>query len=140
MAGTIPVMRLDQYIAGYHSHPEAKAADQFGNPAGPDKTGLLSRLRIRSKALSRIGKEVDRLKGDEGASLDADLPVEYERDDLAEDLDFLARLPQEATARDLGLSVRGWRNLLKGISHPRNETAERIRQLTTDYRGQGRCG
>jgi hypothetical protein len=69
-----------------------------------------------------------------------DLPVEYERDDLAEDLDFLARLPQEATARDLGLSVRGWRNLLKGISHPRNETAERIRQLTTDYRGQGRCG
>jgi hypothetical protein len=45
--------------APYQDHPEAKAADRFGNPAGPETTGLLYRLKLRSKRLRRIGKEVE---------------------------------------------------------------------------------
>ena len=76
MAGTIPVMRLSTYIESYQDHPEAKAADRFGNPAGPETTGLLYRLKLRSKRLQRIGKEVDRLETEEGAALD---PVAADR-------------------------------------------------------------
>jgi hypothetical protein len=64
MAGTVGVMRLSDYIDDYQRHPEAKAADQDGNPAGPETIGLLGRLPVRSKKLARIGKAVDRL--DEG--------------------------------------------------------------------------
>jgi|GEM_PF-5817502 hypothetical protein len=78
MGGTIPVMRLDQYIEGYQAHLEAKAADHLGNPAAPDTTGLLRRLKLRSKRLQRIGKEVDRLDKEEGVSLEQDRPIEYE--------------------------------------------------------------
>jgi hypothetical protein len=60
MAGTIGVMRLADYVDDYQRHPEAKAADRDGNPAGPETIGLLGRLRVRSKKLARIGKEVDR--------------------------------------------------------------------------------
>ena len=72
--GTVPVMRLSTYIDAYQNHPEAKAADRFGNPAGPETTLLLYRLRLRSKRLQRIGKEVDRLDQEEGASLDPVAP------------------------------------------------------------------
>jgi hypothetical protein len=93
-------------------------------------------LKLESKRLNRIGKEVDRLKGDDGASLTPDRPVEYECDKLATDIAYLGQFPQEATARDLGLSVRGWRNLAKGVSAPRKATMQRIRQLAADYRGR----
>ena len=112
----------------------AKAADKDANSAGPDRIGLLGRLKVRLGRLAGIGNEVDRLGGDEGATLETGQPVEYECDEPAEDIDCLAQFPQAATARDLGISVRGWRNLLKGVSQPRYGTAERIRQLATDYR------
>jgi hypothetical protein len=86
-------------------------------------------LLLQSKRLIRIGKEVDRLGGDEGATLEPDRPVEYDCDELAKDIEYLAQFPQAATARELGLTVRGWRNLLKGISRPRGTTAEGIREL-----------
>lgn len=55
--------------------------------------GLLEWLRVRSKKLARIGKEVDRLKEDEGASLEGLERKEYlgaPRYDLADDIAFLA--------------------------------------------------
>lgn len=130
-AGSIGVMRLADYVDDYQRHPEAKAADPAGNPAGPDTVGLLGRLRVRSTKLARIGKEVDRLQEDEGASLEPEQPIKYERESLAEDIAYLAMFPQEPTARDLGLTVRGWRNLIKGRSKPRDPTTRRIRQRTT---------
>jgi hypothetical protein len=67
---------LNEYIDQYHRHPEAKSADRNGNPAGSDTVGLLGRLRMRSTKLARIGKEVDRLDADEGATLEEHEPVE----------------------------------------------------------------
>ena len=93
MEGTIPVTRLSEYVDQYQRHPEAKAADWKGDPAKTDTIGLLGRLRLRSTRLTRIGKEVDRLDQEDGASLELDQPIEYERDDLANDIAFLATFP-----------------------------------------------
>lgn len=137
LAGTVPVMRLKEYVYDYQRHPEAKAADHNGNPAGPDTIGLLFRLPLQSKRLIRIGKEVDRLGGDEGATLEPDAPVEYERDELAEDIEYLALFPQAATANDLGVTERGWRKIIKGKVTPLPSTAERIRELAESRRLAG---
>jgi hypothetical protein len=96
--------------------------------------GLLRRLHVRSEKLARIGKEVDRLDQDEGASLEPDLPVECERDDLAADIEYLAAFPQVATASDLALTERGWRKIIKVRPTSKAGTAERIREVATRYR------
>jgi hypothetical protein len=138
MADTVPVMRLSEYVQAYQQHPEAKAADCNGEPAGPDTIGLLRRLPLQSKRLIRIGKEVDRLGGDEGATLEPDQPVEYECDELAGDIDYLAQFPQAATARDLSLTERGWRKIIKRNVKPLATTAERIQNVAQEYRsGRG---
>jgi hypothetical protein len=124
---------LREYVGQYQRHPEAKASDSQGNPAGPDTVGLLGRLRLRSKPVTPIGKEVDRLNHD-GASLEASQPVNYQRDDLDGDIAYLAQFPQEETAREVGLKVRAWRNLVKGISKPRLGTAGRIAQVAAARR------
>ena len=136
MDGTLSVIRLNEYIELYHRHPEAKAADQNGNPAGPDTVGLLARLRVWSKKLVRIRKEVDRLDQDEGASLEPDQPVEYERDDLAADIEYLATFPQAKMASDLGLTERGWRKIIKIRPNPKGTTVERIREVAALYRSR----
>jgi hypothetical protein len=133
LEGTVPVTRLSEYVDNYQCHPEAKAADKDGSPAGPDTIGLLGRLKVRSGKPARIGKEIDRLKEDEAASLEPDQPIEYRRDELAADIDYLAYFPQEAIAAELGLTVRGWRNLVKGASAPRRGTVKRIREIATKY-------
>jgi hypothetical protein len=122
----------------YHRHPEAKAADLNGDPAGSETIGLLGRLRVRSNKIARIGKEVDRLDQDEGASLEPDQPVEYERDDLAEDIEYLATFPQAATASDLGLTERGWRKIFKIRPNSKGTTVERIRAVAALYRARFR--
>jgi hypothetical protein len=134
MASTIGVMRLADYIDDYQRHPEAKAADRDGNPAGPETIGLLARLRVRSRKLARIGKEVDRLDEEEGAALEPEQPVEYERDDLAQDIEYLANFPQAATARDLGLTERGWRKIIKLRPNSKVATVNRIREVAAAYR------
>ena len=96
--------------------------------------GLLRRLPLQSKRLIRIGKEVDRLGGDEGATLEPDQPVEYEGDELAEDIDYLAQFPQVATAQDLGLTERGWRKIIKCAVKPLATTAARIQELAEQRR------
>jgi hypothetical protein len=94
-------------------------------------------LKLRSKRTLRIGKGVDRLEQDEGASLTPDRPVEYECDELAVDIDYLATFPQRATALALGLSERGWRNVIKRVSQPFKKTAERIGQIAAVHRVKG---
>jgi len=128
MDGTLAVIRLNEYIETYHRHPEAKAADQDGNPAGPDTVGLLGRLRVRSEKLVRIGKEVDRLDQDVGASLEPDQPIEYERPDLVEHIAYLAQFPRAEMARRVGMSARRWRDIAQGSTTPHASTAERIRE------------
>jgi hypothetical protein len=95
---------------------------------------LLGRLRVRSKKLVRIGKEVDRLDQDEGASLERDQPVEYERDDLGADIEYLATFPQAATASDLGLTERGWRKIVLTRPTSKPTTVERLRETAASYR------
>ena len=136
MAGTVPVMRLSEYVLDYHRHPEAKAFDCDGKPAGPDTIWLLRRLPLQSKRLIRIGKEVDRLGGDESATLEPDQPVEYECDELADDIDYLAQFPQAAIADALGITERGWRKIIKGDMEPLPITAERIRELAGRHRSR----
>lgn len=136
LEGTFPVMRLSEYVDQYHRHPEAKAADWQGNAAGPDTIGLLGRLRLKSGRLARIGKEIDRLDQDEGAAIRIEQPQEYPREELAEDIAYLATFPQEPTARDLGLTARAWRNIRKGlVTRPRPKTIERITYVAATYRG-----
>lgn len=89
---------------------------------------------MRSTKLARIGKEVDRLDEDEGASLEPDEPVEYERDDLAEDIDYLATFPQVATARDLRLTERGWRKVIKKRPKSKAATIDSIHEIAALYR------
>lgn len=117
--------------------PLPKAADAHGKPAGPDTVGLLYRLPLQSKRLVRIGKEVDRLAGDEGATLTPDEPVEYECDELAEDIEYLAGFPQAAVAADLGITERGWRKIRKGEVQPLAATANRIQDVAQEYRLRG---
>jgi hypothetical protein len=125
----IGVTRLDEYIEAYQRHAEAKAADSNGDPAGEDTIGLLSRLIIESTPVLHIGKEVDRLDADRGSSLMTVLPVEYERDDLAESVAVLAMFPQKEISSTINISERAWRNILKGLAQPHGETARRIRML-----------
>jgi hypothetical protein len=60
--------------------------------------------------------------------------IEYERDDLAEDIEYLATFPQAATARDLGLTGRGWRKIIKLRPNSKAATVERIREVAALYR------
>jgi hypothetical protein len=100
----------------------------------PLRLAFFGRLKVGSGRLPRIGKEVGRLVGDEGATLEPDQPVEYEGDELAKDIDYLAQFPQVATARDLGLTERGWRKIIKGVVEPLATTAERIQELAEQRR------
>lgn len=104
------------------------------NTAGSETVGLLGRLRVRSTKLARIGKEVDRLEEDEGAALEPGQPVEHERDDLDEDIEYLAAFPQAATASDLRLTERGWRKIIKIRPNSKPTTAERVREVADLYR------
>jgi hypothetical protein len=46
----------------------------------------------------------------------------------------LATFPQAATARDLGLTERGWRKIIKVRPSSKAATVERIREVATQYR------
>lgn len=133
LADTIPVLRMGEYIERYRRHPEWKAAGPDGKPAGEDTRGVLGRLAVRSERLARVGKEVDRLDQEEGASLEPHEPKEFEVG-LAADVKFLASFAQEATAAEIGISVRRWRDIMKGKAVPREDTAEHIASVAASYR------
>jgi hypothetical protein len=69
-----------------------------------------------------------------GASLAPDQPLEYERDDLADDIDYLAQFPQATAARDLDLTERGWRKVIKIRPKSKATTVDRIRETAERYR------
>lgn len=125
---------LGDYVEDYQKHPEAKAADQGSNPAGPETIGLLRRLPVRSRKLARIGKELDRVGEEEGASLEPDRPIEFERDSLAQDIAYLAEFPQKLVAERIGMSERRWRDIAQGKTQPRATTAARIVRIANDWR------
>lgn len=87
---------------------------------------------LQSKRLIRIGKEGDRLGGDEGATLEPEHPVEYERDELAEQIDFLAQFPQNVIASEIGMSERRWRDIVQGRTNPRVSTAAKIERVANE--------
>jgi hypothetical protein len=96
-----------------------------GNALVPDAM-LLGRLMVRSEKLVRIGKKADRLDQDEGASLEPEQAIEYERDDLAEAIAYLAKFPQAVIAGEIGMSERRWRDIANANAKPREATARRI--------------
>jgi hypothetical protein len=61
-------------------------------------------------------------------------PVEYECDELAEDIEYLVQFPQAATALDLGLTERGWGKILKDAVEPLATTVEHMREVAAMYR------
>jgi len=135
--GTIPVLRMDEYIREYRCHPEGKAGDSDGDRAGSDAKGVLRRLALTSVHLARIGKEVDRLDEDEGASLEGAEPKEYAAAgccDLEVDIAYLATFPQGPTAMALGISQRRWRDIIKGRTEPRSRNAKIIARIAERYR------
>lgn len=73
---------------------------------------------FHSAPVSRIGKEVDRLGEDEGAELETEEPVEYERNDLRECIEYLAQFPKR-------------RSPTRYVSRCGRATAERIRRFAT---------
>ena len=127
-------IRLKRVRRAIHRNPEARRR-RSGRQCRWT-VDLLRRLRCiaRRTRFNRI--EVDRLDQDEGASLEPDQPVEYERDDLAADIEYLAQLPQAATARDLGLTERGWRKIIKTLPNSKATTVERIREIAALYRSR----
>ncbi len=104
-AGTVPVMRLDEFIAQYAEHPESKAAGPDGLPATSETRGLLGRLHLTDGEPTRVGKEIDRLDEGEGDSLERDEPFVYDDPDNREfewALGALTTRPRAAVARELG--------------------------------------
>lgn len=115
-AGTIPIMRMSDYIEDYRCHPEGKAADLDGSRAGSDTRGVLGRLAVRAVRLTRIGKEIDRLDEDEGASLDGSEAIEYIVGGMTLDaaLNALAAEPALKVGPLVGISERRFRDIRQG--------------------------
>jgi hypothetical protein len=92
---------------------------------------VLGRLRVRSGKLARIGKEVDRLEADDGATLEGEDPVAYgdEEARLCRNLRILSSRPRKEVALALGVSERRLGDVLKGRAKPRKQLREAILHL-----------
>jgi hypothetical protein len=51
-----------------------------------------------------------------------------------EDIEYLATFPQAATARDLGITERGWRKIIKRRPNSKAATVDRIREAAALHR------
>ena len=131
--GSVPVMRLDEFVWRYAKHPESKAADSDGDPATCETRGLLGRLHLVGNAPARIGKEVDRLGEDDGDSLWPQTPLAFDDDNerLNQCLSVIAHRPRAEVADHVGISVRRLQDILKGRSKPRQQTLRRLLASTT---------
>jgi len=127
-AGTVPVMRLDQFVELHEEHPEAKAAAPNGVPASEDDRGVLGRLRLYAGAPRRIGKEVDRLDEDDEYSLGAPDPAEYtaEGHTLEWALQILEPEPATEVAPLLGIHEKSFRMIRRGLVTPHRDTRDDI--------------
>ena len=77
---------------------------------------------------------VKRSDEDEGASLEPELPIVYERNDLADDIAYLAQFPQATIASEIGMSERRWRDIVHARTTHRDTRAARIRAIAMNYR------
>jgi hypothetical protein len=77
IAGTVVVQTYRDVYDEYRQHPEAKAAGPGGHPCRPATRGLLGPLTITASELVRIGKEHNRLAGDDVVDGAEDQPVTY---------------------------------------------------------------
>ena len=130
-AGTVPVMRLDQFVELHEEHPEAKAAAPNGLPASEDDRGVLGRLCLFAGAPRRIGKEVDRLDEDDEYSLGSLDPAEYtaEGHTLEWALQVLEPEPATEVAPLLGIHEKSFRMIRRGLVIPHRDTREDIIRL-----------
>jgi hypothetical protein len=87
-------------------------------------------------APNHIGKEVDRLEADDGATLDGEDPVDYGDEDwqLRQSLAALVKQPQAKVARALGVSERRLRDLLKGRAKLRKSLRQSLLALADEGR------
>jgi hypothetical protein len=124
-------MRLDEFVRHYANHPETKSAGPDGMPATEETCGVLGRLHLRSGEPSRIGKEVDRLDEDDGATLELEEPLQYvdAENEYQRAIVTIGQLPRKESAKLLNISVRRLQDILQGRSKPRAELRERIRRL-----------
>ena len=115
--GAIPVMRLDEFIANYALHPEAKAAGPDGRSSTERTWGVLGRLHLFDGPPIRIGKEVDRLDQDEDAALGDMDPAEYtaRKYTLEWALGILEDEPASKLAPLIGMSERRFRHIRRGL-------------------------
>ena len=122
-SGSVPVMRLDEFVWRYANHPESKAADSCGNPATAETRGLLGRLHLTGREPSRIGKEVDRLGEDDGSELDPDEPIIYADGSeaaLKAAIAVIRDLPRTKIAMELKISPRRLQDIIHGRARPRH--------------------
>ena len=136
-AGTIPVQSLDDFVERFASHPEAKAADDEGNPATDRSRGLLGRLHLVVAGIDHIGKEVDREDEGEGVDLFGEGPRCYESpaDDAFERaLEVLTPIPYKMLKEHPDISERRWRDVVKRRSRPRPRLRARCIRLARTLR------
>jgi hypothetical protein len=133
LAGTVPVMSMDDFVRLYATHPEAKAAGPDGRPCTAETRGVLGRLDLLDAAPIRVGKEIDRLDEGEGVSLLNDEPVRYSGEivdaELTTALSILRKSPQKPISAALGMSERRWRDIVQGRAVPHQKRRAQILKL-----------
>ncbi|HLJ84261.1 MAG TPA: hypothetical protein VKT51_08845 [Candidatus Eremiobacteraceae bacterium] len=132
LANSVPVSSMTEFIDRYATHPEAKAAGPDGCPCQANTRGLLGRLHLEDFEPIRIGKEIDRLDEDKGASLECADPVSYEDEsdpELNAAVCVLAKHRQGRVAKALGMSERRWRDILQGYARPHEKIRGQILRL-----------
>jgi hypothetical protein len=135
-AGSIPVMRMDEYIDTYAIHPESKAAGTDGRTAGTETRGLLHRAVVRMVKHIHIGKEVDRLDEDSGTLLERagpDIALVSNGLSTAE-ISVIQKLSRQAVADHVEMSRRRLQDVLMGRSRPRGWRLDRLRQIAAENR------
>jgi hypothetical protein len=131
-AGTVGITTLAEYIERYEEHPESKAADHDGRPAGASHRGMLDRLHVFAARRSHIGKEVNRLDEEAGTALEPGIVETYVRaepDGFRNAVAAIVSRPRAELAAELGVSERRLRDILKGRVIPRRGLRERIERI-----------
>ena len=114
-------MTVGSAVKSPERNPQRQIVRKVQNTCATDPGERSARRSIRSDE-------------EESASLKSGRPVEYERDDLAEDIAYLATFPQASTAHDLGPTERGWRKIIKTRPTSKAATIQRVRVIAEQYR------
>jgi hypothetical protein len=144
--GAVRIRTYGDLLAAYATHPEAKASDPDGRPAGRRLRGRLGYLHLRATSVEHIGKESNQL--DEVAAgavpIVEDPTVRYldRRGEWEAALPRLRELREARGAADLcersGLSRKSLYNALTGGRLPREPARSRLLALADDPAPPGR--